>query len=71
MVDVDGVPTRLKLDLRAYTYRGQVQLLAARTYTGQTTNMRTAGGGFSPVLVLPDAVPAVQLVPPQTPNCAC
>ncbi|MDP2818963.1 MAG: hypothetical protein Q8O29_11960 [Polaromonas sp.] len=53
LVDVDGVATRLKLDIRAYTYRGQVQLLAARTYTGQTTNFRTAGGGFSPVVVLP------------------
>jgi hypothetical protein len=53
LVNVDGVPTRLKLDLRAYTFRGQVQLLAARTYTGQTTNFRTAGGGFSPVVVLP------------------
>lgn len=53
MVDVDGVATRLKLDIRAYTFRGQVQLLAARTYTGQTTNFRTAGGGFSPVVVLP------------------
>ncbi|MHB1200198.1 MAG: hypothetical protein ACYCZ6_11690 [Polaromonas sp.] len=53
LVDVDGVATRLKLDLRAYTWRGQVQLLAARTYTGQTTNFRTAGGGFSPVVVLP------------------
>ncbi len=53
LVDVDGVATRLKLDLRAYTYNGQVQLLAARTYTGQTTNFRTAGGGFSPVVVLP------------------
>ena len=53
LVDVDGVATRLKLDLRAYTYCGQVQLLAARTYTGQTTNFRTAGGGFSPVVVLP------------------
>lgn len=53
LVDVDGVATRLKLDLRAYTYHGQVQLLAARTYTGQTTNFRTAGGGFSPVVVLP------------------
>ncbi len=53
LVDVDGVATRLKLDLRAYTFRGRVQLLAARTYTGQTTNFRTAGGGFSPVVVLP------------------
>lgn len=53
LVDVDGTATRLKLDLRAYAWRGQVQLLAARTWAGQTTNFRTAGGGFSPVVVLP------------------
>ena len=53
LVDVDGQPTRLKLDLRAYTYRGEIQLLAARTWTGQTTNFRTPGGGFSPVVVVP------------------
>lgn len=54
LVQVDGHPTRLKLDLRAYTYRGHIQLLAARTWAGQTTNFRTEGGGFSPVVVLPD-----------------
>ena len=53
IVDVDGQATRLKLDVRAYAHAGQVQLLAARTYAGQTTNFRTAGGGFSPVVVLP------------------
>ena len=53
LVQVDGQPTRLKLDLRAYTYREQIQLLAARTWAGQTTNFRTEGGGFSPVVVLP------------------
>jgi len=53
LVDVAGEPTRLKLDIRAYAYAGRVQLLAARTYAGQTTNFRTAGGGFSPVVVLP------------------
>jgi hypothetical protein len=53
LVDVDGTATRLKLDLRAYAWRGQVQLLAARTWAGQTTNFRTEGGGFSPVVVLP------------------
>ncbi|MEO5672124.1 MAG: hypothetical protein ABIR26_15645, partial [Ramlibacter sp.] len=53
IVDVAGVPTRLKLDVRAYAYAGRIQLLAARTYSGQTTNFRTAGGGFSPVVVLP------------------
>ena len=54
LVKVNGQPQRLKLDLRAYSYRGDVQLLAARTWTGQTTNFRTPGGGFSPVVVLPD-----------------
>lgn len=53
LVDVAGEPTRLKLDIRAYAYAGRIQLLAARTYAGQTTNFRTAGGGFSPVVVLP------------------
>jgi hypothetical protein len=53
IVDVGGLPTRLKLDVRAYAYAGRVLLLAARTYAGQTTNFRTPGGGFSPVIVLP------------------
>jgi hypothetical protein len=39
----------LKFDLRAYTYDGAVQWVAARLYQGQTTNFRTPGGGFSPV----------------------
>jgi len=42
--------TALKADIRTYVYAGEVQLLAARLYQGQTTNMRTAGGGFAPVL---------------------
>lgn len=40
-----------KFDIRAYTYKGKVLLLAARMYQGQTTNFRTAGGGFSPILI--------------------
>jgi hypothetical protein len=40
----------LKVDLRCYAYRGKVLLYAARMYQGQTTNFRTAGGGFAPVL---------------------
>jgi hypothetical protein len=43
----------MKLDVRNYVYAGKVQLLAARLYQGQTTNMRTAGGGFAPVLTTP------------------
>ena len=54
IVDVAGVPGHLKLDIRAYAYAGEVLLLAARMYAGQTTNFRTAGGGFAPVVVLPD-----------------
>jgi hypothetical protein len=44
----------LKFDIRAFTYAGQVQLLAARMYSGQTTNFRTPGGGFAPVIVVSD-----------------
>lgn len=39
----------MKYDLRAYTYDGAVQWMAARLYQGQTTNFRTPGGGFAPV----------------------
>jgi len=44
--------TPLKVDIRAYAYRGFPLLFAARTYQGQTTNFRTPGGGFAPVLTL-------------------
>ncbi|KGM38971.1 hypothetical protein JY96_00280 [Aquabacterium sp. NJ1] len=53
LIEVDGVQTDLKFDIRAYAYAGQVQLLAARMYTGQTTNFRTPGGGFAPVVIVP------------------
>lgn len=61
LVDVGGKPTRLKLDVRAYAYAGRIQLLAARAYVGQTTNFRTAGGGFTPVVILP-TVPSTAIV---------
>ncbi len=41
----------LKFDIRAYVYEGKIQLLAARLFAGQTTNFRTQGGGFAPVIV--------------------
>jgi len=47
---IDATADPLKFDLRAYAYQGQVMLYAARMYQGQTTNFRTPGGGFSPVL---------------------
>lgn len=40
----------LKVDIRCYAYRGQAVMFAARMYRGQTTNFRTQGGGFAPVL---------------------
>jgi len=52
-IEVDGVQADLKFDVRAYTYDGKVLLLAARMYSGQTTNFRTPGGGFAPVVVVP------------------
>ncbi|GGY63674.1 hypothetical protein GCM10011613_04230 [Cellvibrio zantedeschiae] len=48
---VDDEPTALKMDIRAYVYKGEIQLVAARLYQGQTTNFRTQGGGFAPVFV--------------------
>jgi hypothetical protein len=50
----DGVRSELKVDVRLYTYAGNALLAAARLYQGQTTNMRTPGGGFAPVLEVRD-----------------
>lgn len=68
LVSVNGQTQKLKLDLRAYAYRGQVQLLAARTWSGQTTNFRTEGGGFSPVVVLPETLSPDALPFPSRPT---
>jgi hypothetical protein len=54
-IAVDGAPVELKLDVRAFVYDRRIQLLAARLYQGQTTNFRTRGGGFAPVLTVPCA----------------
>lgn len=51
VVEENGIETRLKFDLRCYVYDGQIQLMAARLYQGQTTNFRTPGGGFALVHV--------------------
>jgi hypothetical protein len=48
----EAEPLPLKFDVRCYTYDGQIQLVAARLYQGQTTNFRTPGGGFAAVRVL-------------------
>lgn len=50
MLCMEGaLPAPLKSDVRCYVYDGEVQLIAARLYQGQTTNFRTPGGGFAVV----------------------
>ncbi|MEQ7154217.1 hypothetical protein [Brevundimonas aurifodinae] len=67
-------PVSLKVDVRLYTYGRRLLLAAARLYQGQTTNMRTPGGGFAPVLLLPAVVanvdPCAGAVTP-SPGTAC
>ncbi|WP_235399233.1 hypothetical protein [Sphingomonas sp. SRS2] len=52
-ISLDGVRQMRKIDVRLYTYEGRTMMTAARLYQGQTTNMRTTGGGFAPVLRAP------------------
>lgn len=52
MIRLDGAPTLRKVDVRLYTYVSHPLLVAARIYQGQTTNFRTPGGGFAPVLIV-------------------
>ncbi len=41
---------KLKYDLRFYVYQNRVQLVLARLYNGQVTNLQTPMGGFAPVV---------------------
>ena len=54
LVVVDGDQRSMKLDVRCYVYDGEIQLLGARMYRGQTTNFRTDGGGLAAVFTAPD-----------------
>ena len=49
---IDGARQDRKVDVRLYTYDAKIVLAAARLYQGQTTNLRTPGGGFAPVFVI-------------------
>jgi len=51
-VSVEGVESDLRVDVRNYCSQGSTWLRAARLYRGQTTNFRTPGGGFAPILTL-------------------
>ncbi len=50
---VGGEEASMKVDVRCYVYRGEIQLLGARLYRGQTTNFRTFGGGLAAVFTTP------------------
>ena len=53
LVVAQGDERSLKMDIRCFTYGGELQLLGARLYRGQTTNLRTAGGGLATVFTTP------------------
>ena len=44
-------PIKFKYDLRCFVYKDTLQLMVARLYQGQTTNLQTMGGGFAAVLI--------------------
>jgi hypothetical protein len=50
---VDGKKLSLKLDIRCVSYKGKIKQLSARLYQGQTTNLRTLGGGLATVFPTP------------------
>jgi hypothetical protein len=50
---INGEEQSLKLDIRCVTYNSKIQLLSARLYRGQTTNLRTEGGGLATVFSTP------------------
>ncbi|MCP4300492.1 MAG: hypothetical protein GY783_07900, partial [Gammaproteobacteria bacterium] len=55
---INGEEQSLKLDIRCVAYNSEIQLLSARLYQGQTTNLRTEGGGLATVFATPKSVPA-------------
>lgn len=66
IVALNGELLARKVDVRLYTYGADILLTAARLYLGQTTNMRTAGGGFAPLIVVDDG--AASLTSCETPD---
>lgn len=46
-VQVGTETLKMKYDLRCYAYQGKLQIVIARLYQGQTTNLKTTGGGFT------------------------
>ncbi|OYZ23005.1 MAG: hypothetical protein B7Y39_06485 [Bdellovibrio sp. 28-41-41] len=49
MIKTPDGDKNFKFDLRCYAYQDQLQLVIARVYQGQVTNLKTKWGGFAPV----------------------
>lgn len=50
-----GEEVKLKYDLRCYAYQGDLQLIVARLYQGQVTNLQTLHGGFATIEIDPQS----------------
>ncbi|MBY0553130.1 hypothetical protein K2P97_01290 [bacterium] len=50
-VELNSETLQFKYDLRCYAYQNKPQLIVARLYQGQTTNLKTTGGGFACVVI--------------------
>lgn len=46
----EGQTHRMRYDLRCYYYQDRLQMVIARLYQGQVTNLKTPLGGFAPVI---------------------
>ena len=44
-------PLKFRYDLRCFVYKNKLQLIIARLYQGQTTNLKTLGGGFAAIKI--------------------
>lgn len=49
--ELGGEKIEFKYDLRCYAYKNKPQLIIARLYQGQTTNLKTTGGGFACIVI--------------------
>lgn len=49
-VEIPNQTQEFKYDLRCFAYQNQVQLIVARLYQGQITNLKTTGGGFACII---------------------
>lgn len=50
-VEIENEKQKFKYDLRCFVYKDELQLIVARLYQGQTTNLKSFGGGFACVII--------------------